>query len=103
MHTRFISIPIKITKTISLMNSTVVSRAAFGKACKDRQRFISVSRDLTSLASGFNLHDLSPSSKIINTITVMRIRLERIHKELVTILDGILNEHEVRRMEKDSA
>ena len=84
---------INLSKKISSLTYGMVARAAFGKKNKDQEEFISLVEEATVLAAGFNVVDLYPSVKVLEMITGMRSRLERLKKRLDKILESIVNEH----------
>ncbi|GFZ12600.1 hypothetical protein Acr_23g0009850 [Actinidia rufa] len=71
----------------------MVARAAFGKRNKDQEEFISLVEEATILAAGFSIVDLYPSVKVLEVITGMRSRLEKLKNRLDKILESIVNEH----------
>ncbi|XP_057472449.1 cytochrome P450 71D10-like [Actinidia eriantha] len=84
---------INLSKKISSLTYGMVARAAFGKRNKHQEEFISIVEEATVLAGGFSIVDLYPSVKVLEVITRMRSRLERLHKILDKILESIVNEH----------
>lgn len=102
---------VDLIKTISLNEGSVInlsdkifsltygitSRAAFGRKSKDKQAFLSIVRKILELASGFCLSDMYPSSKVLELLSGMRIKLEKLHKETDRILENIISERKQRR------
>ncbi|KAJ1441267.1 Cytochrome P450 [Sesbania bispinosa] len=85
--------PINLTEAVISSIYTIVSRASFGKKCKDQEKFISVVRKALKVGSGFDLGDLFPSSTWLQVITGVRPKLERLHKQADQIIENIINEH----------
>ena len=81
--------------TVAVLSSVynIMSRAAFGMKCKDREEFISVVKEGVKVASGFNIGDLFPSAKWLHTVTGLRPELERLHRQTDRILEDIISEH----------
>jgi len=94
--------PINLTENVLSTIYTIVSRAAFGKKCKDHDNFISVITKITKVASGFYIGDFFPSAVWLQHITGMRHKLERVHQEADQIMENIVNEHkEAKSKTKD--
>ncbi|XP_027060890.1 tabersonine 16-hydroxylase 2-like [Coffea arabica] len=55
--------------------------------------------DVAIFLSGFNITDMYPSFKILERITRIRHKLERLHKQIDEVVENILNEHRVKRAE----
>ncbi|KAK0600296.1 hypothetical protein LWI29_013493 [Acer saccharum] len=76
------------------MVTSVTSRAAFGKKCKDQEKYLSLLEDTLKLADGFHIADLFPSIEgFLQWITGIKSKLEKMHKEADQILENIINEH----------
>ncbi|GFZ12597.1 hypothetical protein Acr_23g0009820 [Actinidia rufa] len=84
---------INLSKKISSLTYGIVARTAFGKKNKDQEEFISLVEEGMALAGGFSIVDLYPSAKVLEVITGMRSRLEKLQKRLDKILESIVNEH----------
>ncbi|KAM1075655.1 hypothetical protein PS1_023586 [Malus domestica] len=67
--------------------SGVVSKAAFGKKCKDQKEFLSLLDEILKLDSGFDIPDLFPALKDIKS-------------KLNTILERIINDHKIKSNDK---
>ncbi|KAK6129775.1 hypothetical protein DH2020_036482 [Rehmannia glutinosa] len=85
--------PINLTEMIFALLSSITCRAAFGKVCKDSDALIKLMKETTRMASGFQIADLFPSSKILNTLSWGKLRLLMLRRKLDVILDDIINEH----------
>ncbi|CAL0309746.1 unnamed protein product [Lupinus luteus] len=84
---------INLSKEVSSTLSTIVSRTAFSKKCKNHQEFISVIKEATEVAGGFDLGDLYPSAKWLQHISGMKPKLEKFHQQADQIMQNIINEH----------
>ncbi|KAK6129758.1 hypothetical protein DH2020_036495 [Rehmannia glutinosa] len=85
--------PINLTEMIFALLSSITCRAAFGKVCKDSDALIELMKEASRMASGFQIADLFPSSKILNTLSWGKLRLVMMRRKLDVILDDIINEH----------
>ncbi|KAI3454013.1 hypothetical protein Pfo_010676 [Paulownia fortunei] len=85
--------PTNLTEMIFSLTSSITCRAAFGKVCKDSDALIKLLKDGIQMAGGFEIADLYPSSKIINTLSWSKLRLVMMRRKLDVILDDIINEH----------
>ncbi|XP_048319426.1 cytochrome P450 71D9-like [Ziziphus jujuba] len=84
---------INLTQKIFATTYNITARAAFGKRCKDQEKFISVLEDSITEAGGFDIADLFPSVGFLHYISGTRPKLERLHREADMILETIINEH----------
>ncbi|XP_061364140.1 cytochrome P450 71D11-like [Gastrolobium bilobum] len=85
--------PINLTQAVLSSIYTITSRAAFGRKCKEQEKFISVSKDLIKVAGGFNIGDLFPSITWLQFISGLRPKLERLQRQNEQIVGNIINEH----------
>ncbi|KAB2604699.1 premnaspirodiene oxygenase-like [Pyrus ussuriensis x Pyrus communis] len=79
----------------------VVSKAAFGKKCKDQKEFLSLLDESSKLASGFDLPDLFPSLSFLGFITGSIAAMKDVKSKLSMILENIINDHKIKRSKKD--
>ncbi|KAL5803900.1 hypothetical protein ACOSQ3_030700 [Xanthoceras sorbifolium] len=86
--------PINLTEKIYSLTNSITSRAAFGKKCEDREKFLAVLKESTESAGGFTIADVFPSLEgLMQWISGIRTKLEKLHKEHDKILENIINEH----------
>ncbi|KAL5737427.1 hypothetical protein ACOSP7_030188 [Xanthoceras sorbifolium] len=86
--------PINLSHQIYSLSNTVTSRAAFGKKCKDQEKFLSVLGEALKLLGGFNMADLFPSIEgLLQWISGTKSKVEKLHQEFDQILENIINEH----------
>ncbi|PIA58214.1 hypothetical protein AQUCO_00500270v1 [Aquilegia coerulea] len=90
---------INLSEKIFTLTNDITARAAFGKTCKDKEAFMSVTEDIISLAAGFSIADLFPSLKFLETISGIKSKIIMIHQKVNKILDDIIREHKENRME----
>ncbi|KAL2525427.1 Cytochrome [Abeliophyllum distichum] len=95
--------PINLIEKIFSSTSSITARAAFGKICKDKDTLVKLFQQGVSLAAGFELADLFPSSKILRLFSSSRVKLWAMRHKLDAILDEIIDEHKenLARMSKD--
>ncbi|GMY30997.1 cytochrome P450 71D11-like [Fagus crenata] len=84
---------INLTEKTYATTYSITSRAAFGKKCKDQEKFISIVKQAIEVAAGFNIVDVFPSVKLLHLISGMSTKLEKIHQEVYRIMGNIINEH----------
>ncbi|KAI9186116.1 hypothetical protein LWI28_013913 [Acer negundo] len=86
--------PINFTSKVYSVNSCITLRAAFGTKSEGHRDVIqSVMQETLELLSGFDLVDLFPSIGMLQWITGIRSRLEKLHQEIDRMLENIINEH----------
>ncbi|KAL5737418.1 hypothetical protein ACOSP7_030179 [Xanthoceras sorbifolium] len=91
--------PINLSHQIYSLSNSVTSRAAFGKKCKEQEKFLSILGEAMKLLGGFNMADLFPSIEgLLQWISGSKSKLEKLHQELDQILDNIINEHRRDKM-----
>ncbi|KAK2648261.1 hypothetical protein Ddye_015750 [Dipteronia dyeriana] len=90
---------INLSDRIFTMTSNVVSRAAFGKRCKDQHDFTTLLGEIVRLAGGFNIADLYPSLTFLRTMSGIKPALQKIQKKIDKILGDLVTEHQLRRKE----
>ncbi|RDY01960.1 Cytochrome P450 71D11, partial [Mucuna pruriens] len=86
-------LPINLTEAVLSSIYNIIARAAFGMKCKDQEEFISVVKEVLTVAAGFNIGDLFPSAKWLQHVTSLRPKLERLHLQIDRIMENIINEH----------
>ncbi|KAK7305226.1 hypothetical protein VNO77_43128 [Canavalia gladiata] len=85
--------PINLTQAVISSIYTIVSRAAFGKKCKDQKKFVSAMKESVKIAGGFDIGDFYPSATWLQLITGVRSKLERLHQQSQQVMENIINEH----------
>ncbi|XVE50822.1 hypothetical protein DITRI_Ditri01bG0194400 [Diplodiscus trichospermus] len=89
--------PVNLSKMLCSLTFEIVSRTAFGGKCKEKEEFTSLFRELLELASGFTLVDLFPSLKLLQLLSGLRSKLERLHQKVDKILENVVNEHKASK------
>ncbi|XVF03633.1 hypothetical protein REPUB_Repub05bG0009800 [Reevesia pubescens] len=76
---------------------------AFGGKCKEKEEFTLLFRELIRLGAGFSVADFFPSVKLLQYLTGLRPKLERMHRKVDKILQNVINEHKCSNgLEKSS-
>ncbi|XP_026430087.1 premnaspirodiene oxygenase-like [Papaver somniferum] len=96
--------PINLSEKLTSLSNDIVSRAAFGNKCKNKEMLVSALQEAASLAD-LTFEDLFPSLKLLHFIGGMKEKLTRIHKKIDTILEEMIEEHKrdrsLRYLEED--
>ncbi|KAI3863731.1 hypothetical protein MKW98_031323 [Papaver atlanticum] len=96
--------PINLSELITSLSNDIVSRAAFGNKCKNKEMLVSALQETASLAD-LTFEDLFPSLKLLHFIGGTKEKVTRIHKKIDTILEEMLEEHRrdrsLRYLEED--
>lgn len=90
---------INLTEKIYSSQYGMTSRAAFGKKCKEQDRFIGVVKEAIKFAGGFGIADLFPSVKLLHVVSGMRPKIEKLHQESDRMLEDVIREHRKNRSE----
>ncbi|KAJ7949002.1 Cytochrome P450 [Quillaja saponaria] len=92
------SLLINLSRKVYFMTSSITTRALFGKECENHERFIELTKKIVQISKGFDLADLFPSVKFIDSVSGMRPALDKIRKEGNKILEIIINEHQEKQI-----
>lgn len=84
---------INLSKVINSFSYGLTSRVALGGKSEDQEAFIAVMKDVLKLVSGFSLADLFPSIGVLQVLTGIRSKAEKLHREIDRILEKILRDH----------
>jgi hypothetical protein len=93
---------INLSENVACMTSSITSRAAFGKICKDQQEFILLIKQLVKIAEGFVVMDLFPSQKWLHVISGMRPKLEELHMKFDNIIENIIKEAMAKKGDEET-
>jgi len=85
--------PFNLSEALLTSNYAIISRAAFGKTCREQDEYISVQKEVLKAAGGFDIGDLFPSATWLQNFTGLRPTLERLHQKSDEILEDIIREH----------
>ncbi|CAM8891387.1 unnamed protein product [Rhodiola kirilowii] len=93
---------VNFSEKIFAWTYSVTARAAFGKKVARQDEFINLITESTRLSSGFDISDMFPSVKILSRVSPMRPKLEKLHKQVDEILQGLIDSH-VEHLSKNTA
>ncbi|XP_059629525.1 desmethyl-deoxy-podophyllotoxin synthase-like [Cornus florida] len=65
---------------------SITAKATIGKKFQGQEEFISLIKEAVVVAGGFKVADLFPSVKMLAFITGLRLRLEKLHQNLIGYL-----------------
>jgi len=91
---------VNLSHKIFSMASGITTRAAFGKRNKHQQVFRSALKEITSLMGGFCIVDVYPSIKMLQWVSRVKTKVEKLHKEIDTIFQDIIDDHKNIHMEE---
>ncbi|XVF03639.1 hypothetical protein REPUB_Repub05bG0010400 [Reevesia pubescens] len=90
-------LPFNLGEKVFSMTYAITATAAFGKKCKEQDSFISVISETSKVQSGFFISEFFPSLKVLDLVSGLRHKVEKIHEETDRILENIVNDHKERR------
>ncbi|CAI0552355.1 unnamed protein product [Linum tenue] len=90
---------VNLSKRIFYLTYGVTSRTAFGEVCKDREAYIPVAADIMVTTGGFMLADFFPSWKLLQWVSGLKARMERLHRAQDNLLRKIIHDHRMRKCE----
>ncbi|PIA38171.1 hypothetical protein AQUCO_02800075v1 [Aquilegia coerulea] len=94
--------PVNISQKLNSLANDIISRAAFGKKCKDKDAFISLMLAVLRLGGGFEFVDFFPSLKFLHGISGTKIKLQNMHQKIDKILEDIIDDHRENRVRIES-
>ncbi|PKA63082.1 Premnaspirodiene oxygenase [Apostasia shenzhenica] len=90
--------PVNLTEMLMSLTNRQITRAAFGKECASRQRFLSALKKTMKLLSLLRVADLFPSlSSLICMMDGSLLEMRRLRREMDGVLDEIIREHRAKR------
>ncbi|KAK9155321.1 hypothetical protein Sjap_002801 [Stephania japonica] len=84
---------VNISERFYSLTGDIISKAAFGKKCKDNQSFMLAMQEAIKTGGGFDIADLFPSLKFLHVLNGTKSRLDSIHHKVDKILNDIIEEH----------
>ncbi|XP_038691375.1 cytochrome P450 71D9-like [Tripterygium wilfordii] len=90
---------INLSEMLISLTYEITSRAAFGGRTEDHEIFIPLLKETVEVGAGFNFADLFPSVKLFQLMSGMRTKLKRLHKKTDTILQKIIEEHRLKKVD----
>ncbi|XXG49017.1 hypothetical protein AAC387_Pa02g3312 [Persea americana] len=90
--------PINLSKKILSMTNNIIARAAFGKKCKDQERFLTALREAVALTGRFHGTDFFPSWKFLHCFSRIKSQMEIVQRKLDGIFNDIIEDHRQKIM-----
>jgi len=88
------AVPVNLTAILGTYSSSMVFRAAFGKASRHhKDTFLEVLKEALPLVTSFDISDLFPSYKFLHSFSWMRKQFVDVHEKIDKIFDSIIQEH----------
>ena len=87
---------VNLRQVLTALANNVIARAVFGGECRQQEAYLQALEVVATLAGGFSLPDLFPSSRLARWLSGAARDLRRSHARVVSITAGIVQE----RMEK---
>ncbi|XP_054798395.1 cytochrome P450 71D10-like isoform X2 [Prosopis cineraria] len=87
---------INLSKKVNSMAYGMTARIAFGRESKDQEAYIELMKEVLKLVGGFSLADLYPSIGVLQVLTGLRSKAEKVHQEMDRILGSIVRDHKDR-------
>lgn len=93
--------PINLSEKLDSLAYGLTSRTAFGANVEDedKEKYRKIIKDVLKVAGGFSLADLYPSIRILQVLTGLRQRIEKLHGETDKILENIVRSHRKKNLE----
>ncbi|CAA3000245.1 premnaspirodiene oxygenase-like [Olea europaea subsp. europaea] len=91
-------VPINLTDNVLEAESAIICRAAVGRRCSDQKALITLAKETASFAGIFNVGDIFPSLKFLDSLFGSKRKLVNMHKKVDIILENIIREHEEDRL-----
>ncbi|GAB4859181.1 hypothetical protein Ancab_040398 [Ancistrocladus abbreviatus] len=92
---------INLSDKIFSISMGITTKAAFGKRSNDQEKIVSLLKETTVIGSGFCLADMFPSNKLFHLMSIVRYRAEKLHQMVDPILEKIIADHKIRKMDED--
>ncbi|KAL6603051.1 hypothetical protein ACP70R_043412 [Stipagrostis hirtigluma subsp. patula] len=89
--------PVNVSAVLATYVTDVVVRAVVGHRIRDRDAFLEKLEEGITLAAGFSLADVFPSSRIARAFSGAARRAVAHHRAMTRLMDGVIEEHRERR------
>ncbi|XP_061338863.1 cytochrome P450 71D9-like [Gastrolobium bilobum] len=83
-----------LSKAINSLTCNLTSRVALGGTIKDQEAFVAAMKDVSKVMTGFSIADLYPSFEVLQFLTGIRSKAEKLHHEIDRILEKIVRDHQ---------
>ncbi|XP_042005480.1 premnaspirodiene oxygenase-like [Salvia splendens] len=89
---------VNLTEKIFSLSSSITFRASFGGVCKDNKTLMKMMSDSLQMATGLEIVDMFPSSRIAAALSWGKLRrIRTMRRKLDVILDDIIDRHRRNR------
>ncbi|KAJ9182551.1 hypothetical protein P3X46_006535 [Hevea brasiliensis] len=88
---------VNLSKKLFAFTYSVISRAAFGRVREEQEAFVALLKEIMEVGAGFSISDLFPSIKVLQMVSGMGAKMERLHQEADRILENIISDHRSRK------
>lgn len=85
---------VNLSHKVFEMTFGITARAAFGKRSKHQEAFRSALDEMLTLMGGFCIADLYPSIKILQKMSTVKKKYQKLHNEIDMIMQDIIDEHQ---------
>ncbi|XP_058784023.1 cytochrome P450 71D10-like [Vicia villosa] len=90
---------INLSEKIDSLAYGLTSRTAFGAEIEGKEKYMRLMKDVSKMAGGFSVADLFPSIGILQVLTGLRQKIEKLHSEMDEILENIVRSHREKNLE----
>ncbi|CAI0454311.1 unnamed protein product [Linum tenue] len=87
---------VDISREMFWLSSRITCRTVLGKARELDDGFLRMVESVSEVMAGFKVSDLFPSLRFLPAVTGYKARLRRMHREMESMLDEIIDEHRER-------
>ncbi|GAB4859134.1 hypothetical protein Ancab_040391 [Ancistrocladus abbreviatus] len=92
---------INLSDKIFSISMGITTKAAFGQRSDDKEKIVSLLKEITVIGSGFCFADMFPSNKLLHLISSVRYRAKKLHQIVDPILEKIIADHKTRKTDED--
>ncbi|KAL6874094.1 hypothetical protein ACP4OV_014176 [Aristida adscensionis] len=89
--------PVNVSALLATYVTDAVVRAVVGDRIRDRDAFLERLEEGVTLAAGFSLADVFPSSRLARALSGAARRTEAHRRAMAGLIDGVIEEHRERR------
>ncbi|CAK8565717.1 unnamed protein product [Lathyrus sativus] len=91
---------INLSEKIDSLAYGLTSRTAFGAEIEGKEKYRKLMKDVSKMAGGFSVADLFPSIGILQVLTGLRKKIEKLHSEMDEILENVVRSHREKNLER---
>ncbi|KAL6598282.1 hypothetical protein ACP70R_046447 [Stipagrostis hirtigluma subsp. patula] len=88
---------VDLGRGLTALTNDIIARAVFGGQCRRQQEYLRELGAVATLAGGFSLPDLFPSSRLVRWLSGAMRDLRTSHARLQRIIGGIIHERQEKR------